>query len=267
MKIKYWFIIVVLCFAHCRSFAQTNPVSELMHLFDNLDKWDEKQDDNKGDSLESINHSIEHLLIQNPALLGENFEFDSYGRRMLTSEDKKIRIYCWDDRLGGTMRYAYSVMHYKGKHGYVSLDICKDTAEDPPTLCPFYRELYTFNTKKGDTVYISITQFVFSTGAGAFTVEAFKLVGDSLAWDVPFFQTRTKTLGSINYEYDISYGGPNRSYEGSIAINISKETGELFIPLINDRNKITGNFLKYIFNGEVFKYEGIVSEKELVGEH
>ena len=85
------------------------------------------------DSLEKVNTALLTYLQEKstttPELLDIDLSsMDTAGMIILTSEDKKFRIYCWDTETGGTMRFFNSLIQYrtgKGSESVVLNDIAK----------------------------------------------------------------------------------------------------------------------------------------------
>jgi hypothetical protein len=248
--------IVLLCLTSEIAVAQKSKLAEnyRSHV-SRLEFWDQKdEDERRADSLDAINTSLKRFLLDNPMLLNEDLSIlNGKGSIISTSEDKKVRIYCWDDRLGGTMRSANSVVQYLTGSRIKAERLCEQDSEG--AFCPFYHDLHSVVTLN-DTFYIVLSHFIASSGMGAYEIQAFKIVDDTLDWNVKAFETKNKILSSISYEYDVTSGGPNRTADHPI-IKIDWPEKTFRIPLIDEKNRITGKYFVYSFNGQRFKFQRV----------
>ncbi|WP_276133915.1 hypothetical protein [Polluticoccus soli] len=258
MKKALSLLVLSICLTSTIAVAQTsNLLASYESHLSRLNKWEQEYaNDFRYDSLEAINKSLIRLLIQNPGLLNADFsKLNGKGSVVSTSEDKRVRIYSWDDGTGGTMRSANSVIHYKVGSQIKSEELLKDEDTMEYRMVPFYRDLHSVATPT-DSFYVVVTHLIGSSGVGSYEIQAFKIVSDTLDWNVKAFETKSKILSSISYEYDVTWGGPNRTADPPV-IKIDWPKKTFRIPLIDEKNRITGRHLVYAFNGQRFKYQRV----------
>jgi len=196
-------------------------------------------------------------LKKQPASISADFKVKNTGMNILTSDDGKVRIYCWYVGRGGTALSFDALIQYKTSTGTkvkVLNDDSKRTERDILTgSC--YTKLYTYQTNDSGTVYLEIDHVVAWNAGGEYNAGAFAIKNNKLLWGVPFFKTSTKTKSSIGYEYDLSSKKNSKLDFKDINIKVSDDKQTLSIPLTTSDGIITGKYLVYKFDGNEFVFD------------
>jgi hypothetical protein len=177
-----------------------------------LENWSLKSyDTSQYDSMAYINKKLldylEMSVKNNPATLTASFKRLKEKRfNIVTSDDRKVRIYCWDILGTGTARSFNVLLQYKKTNG-IGVQIINDDSqaeEDAACTGAYYRQLSAVKTRTGDFVYLPISNIVVWSGAGVQQIDAFKIERDTIKWNIQIFKTGNRTLSSISCEYDLS---------------------------------------------------------------
>ncbi len=209
--------------------------------------------------LESANARLRNWLLKEGAAHPEWLQvgpvnFERGAVCVLTSADRRFRIYWWDTETGGTMHFYAGVIQYlaaPGRAGTLDLDD-KRTMEDGGSPGYWYDELYSVTTKSGNTFYLPVYGADYSTRDKASGIRAYTIRAGKLRGDVPFFFTKTKQYSDISYNYDFfKYAGRE---EGLPQLTYLEKEREVVIPVVTKDNTITDRVLVYRFDGERFVY-------------
>lgn len=208
--------------------------------------------------LEPANESLRTWLLTEGAkhpewLQAGALHFEHGSVAVLTSADRRFRIYYWDTWTGGTMHFYAGVIQYlaaPGRAATVDLDD-KKTMEDGGDPGHWYSAIHSVTTKNGKTFYLPIFHGTYSTRDLATGIRAYTIRGGKLQDDVPFFFTKTKQYNSISYRYDFFASGA----EAIPQISVSKDGQDVLIPVVMKGGNVTDRVLRYRFNGEHFVYE------------
>ncbi len=210
------------------------------------------------DSLGEVNTALLTYLQEKstttPELLDIDLSsMDTAGIIILTSEDKKFRIYCWDTETGGTMRFFNALIQYrtaKGSESAVLNDIAK--TEEPGD---FYREIYTVHAKNGNTYYLVTSRGIYSSRDIVEVIQAYTIESGKLNDSVNLFRTPRQQLNEITYTCDFFSNIDSNTGNQRNLIRISDDKQTLFIPIVNDKDEVTDKFLIYKFDGNQFVYD------------
>lgn len=207
--------------------------------------------------LESANARLRNWLLKDGAAHPEWLEtgkpdFAARGVHVLTSTDRRFRIYWWDTETGGTMHFYAAIIQYiaaPGRAATLDLDD-KKAMEDGGSPGHWYSAVHSVRTKSGETFYLPIFHGTYSTRDLATSIRAYVVRGGKLRDDVPFFFTKTKRYNSISYSYDFFASG----MEEIPQISVAGDGQEVLIPVVVEGGKVTNRMLRYRFNGEHFVY-------------
>lgn len=210
------------------------------------------------DSLEKVNTALLTYLQEKstttPELLDIDLSsMDTAGMIILTSEDKKFRIYCWDTETGGTMRFFNSLIQYrtgKGSESVVLNDIAK--TEEPGD---FYREIYTVHAKTGNTYYLLTSRGIYSSRDIVEVIRAYAIENGKLNDSVKLFRTTRQQLNEITYTCDFFSNIDSNTGSQRNLIRLSDDKQTLFIPVVNDKDEVTDKSLIYKFDGNQFVFD------------
>jgi hypothetical protein len=187
-------------------------------------------------------------------LLHELKVADSLGMKVLTSDDRKFRIYCWDTWTGGTMHFLDAIVQYKiekGSREYVLNDISESTEEGGD--CGFwYSELHTIYANGSKTYYLPVYYGIYSGIEHASGISAYAIEGDKLNNEPRIFKPTGKPLYDISYSFT-SGTVDKESAENNITLSADKKT--LSIPITDKDRVVTEKSLIYKFDGDKFVYD------------
>jgi hypothetical protein len=201
--------------------------------------------------------SIENRLIMESLLkyTEGNIEVLNYpfislqrtGIKIASSSDSNFRIYSWDNELGDSLRYFYSVAQFKVNGHVYSLLLTDTSGKVENSISGWYSSIYPLKAKL-KTYYLGICNFVLSSKYYATTIELYELSDHVVDRAAIFVDPDHRDNGvTFNFDYDkrlISY-----KYYNPI-------TKELRIPIMKDY-KFIKNFKVYKFNGSVLEFSYI----------
>lgn len=212
-------------------------------------------ENDRNDSLIVINSkkftdSIIHLIKNNPNTFNYSFELlqKENAINLISSADDKLRVYSWNNHLGGTMRFFNQIFQFKSNE-QITTDV--HLAEKDPQA--FFSKIYTVQNKKNENIYLVISNSILSSKYSVQHINAYKIDTGKL-YKIPVFKTNTNTLDQISVEYDFFsiVERPERPVE-----LITLDQNKLKIALVNEDLNVTDKNLIYEWNGELFKYKGV----------
>lgn len=211
------------------------------------------------EALEKANTMLHDWLVREGAKHPEWLQagapvFDSSDIHVITSVDRRFRIYSWDRRDGGTMHFYSGVIQYLSAPGRALTVSLLDTMsmEDGGGPGERYFELHTVKTKSGKTFYLALHVSRYSSRDLGSGIRAYTIVDGRLRDDVPLFFTPKKSHADISYSYDyFKYAGKEK---GPPQLTYREKERELLVPVVRQDDTITDRALVYRFNGERFVY-------------
>lgn len=215
-----------------------------------------------GDDYEKLNNVNKMLMeymrkiCSDETLLQHELKaVNSAGMTVLTSDDNKFRIYCWDTETGGTMHFYDAILQYKtqsGSEAYILNDISV-SSEDGGADCGYwYTELHTIHANAGKTYYLPIYYGRYSGIEHASGIAAFAIEGNKLNNEPRIFKPTGKPLYDISYSFT-SGTADKESVENYITLSADKKT--LSIPVTDKDRVVTDRSLIYKFDGDKFVYD------------
>lgn len=175
--VKRAVLLVVILFAYKGSKAQDISKIEdsLVALCQKVDYWGEHEYTNeKEDSLVYANVALltylKDVCLKYPATIKADFKkLNNAGISITSSDDEKIRIYDWDTRTGGTMRFYNALGQYED-NGKVYVGIINDVSirdsEGHSDNGSYYSKYYSIHTKDNKTIYLATSTSVESSAMG-----------------------------------------------------------------------------------------------------
>ena len=117
-------LILVLLASAASGFAQAPAAveRELLGYLDNMRKFGSYNSGYDGDKLEKNSDALKKALLKygkRADILAFPFTKFSDHAYVVTSRDKRLRIYSWDLESGGTMHDFDNVFQYKAKSGKI----------------------------------------------------------------------------------------------------------------------------------------------------
>lgn len=233
------------------SFSQNEPAIEndLLKIFLEIKDSRTESDVSSEDVAAANNQFAEALLKALKSNLGLiHYPFKKLVAahlKILTSSDGKLRLYNWDDNLGGTMRNHKIVLQTQPASGKQTVMLWNDDG-------PFINSLYTF--KSGTNIYYLISNtHVGSTAVRFETILVYQLDSNGSMADARIIKTAERITNMLGAHLDYS-ASVNRSLAYSnTKTSFNSATKEISIPLILANGKITNRKIVYRFNGTFFE--------------
>ena len=257
MKVTY-LLLFLICINH--SFGQSLQEQELALLknFKRADYWFQKIHENSKvnafDSLDKENNSFKKKLLKltksNP--LSIDYPFSKLeGVTIVTSPDKKFRIYSWDLQTGGSMHFYDNIFQYKDKNK-VFADSPRYVHEEGETGAWIF-EVFEVNIN-GKNAYMAVYNIIESGRISYQKIKAFNIENQKLNPEFQLFKTGSGTLNEIDYEFDF-FSVADRPERPVKLIRYSPATKILKIPVVSETGKVTRKFIYYQFTGRYFEYK------------
>jgi len=258
-------VTVILAFlfcirAHAQSIKQVNDsISYYKDRIEENSPYNNGSDGNS-DSLYFYNEALKHYLLS--ALIKQPLTLQTIFRNIATSssDDKKFRIYWWDDQSGGTMHGYYSMVQYQTSNGvkaeviYPKDGASRDVAEDKDAPGFFYTRVHTVKTVSNKIFYLVIRNGRYMTWDVSSGIKAFSIDNDRLVDTVGIFKTSKEILNSIDYEYDYFSNYDTKTNKEKYQIRLSSDKKKLYIPVVVDL-KVTNRNLVYLFDGNNYVFD------------
>jgi len=172
------------------------------------------------------------------------------------SDDKQLRIYSWDDQMGGTMRSFNCIYQFEISNGVMVERRITDQDGDPIS---FYSKIYTLNRQHLPPVYLAIHNGIYSTKDASQSVSAFAIENDTLNKSIKIFKTKNEYLNTIDVYFDF-FSVADRPERPLELITFDKASKKLFIPIVTEDGKVTKRNIIYQYDGTYLKH--ILSEKK-----
>lgn len=190
----------------------------------------------------------------------ETFEypFDSLGNyiKIIQSNDKRLRIFSWDERTGGTWHQIAGIAQFKNESGIVfSQYLATEAAEENDEIVDiFYYDIYDLKGKNS-IYYLSFGWGTHGSGTHFKIIKAFKINGTEIVDDERIFKINNE-LNAVIFLLSTRLDPINLKFNQSTKI---LEFDELQIPKSFDEDKEydiprpTGNKIRLKFNGRFFE--------------
>jgi hypothetical protein len=185
-----------------------------------------------------------------------------------TSDDKKVRIYEWNDGTGNYNGGYHHIIQFRGDYVYSTTYekvYCLECEDDDDLDCREF-EIYT-TILNGKTYYIieasymKAAAFLGNRDIAIYAIEDNELIKKSL------FKTKKEVLSEIGFEYDVAMYYENfvendkdfKKDENSFdwLFRYNDETKTIYVPLVADEFEVTDKYLLYQWDGKYFTYKGI----------
>lgn len=171
-----------------------------------------------------------------------------------TSKDGKLRIYSWDTKTGGTMKFFDGIYQYQNSRGKVyskPYPASRDFAARG-----FYSQIFEVDTGTGKA-YLANSNLILSNAMMHQDLEAFAIEGAKLNTDLRLIRTTTAMRNSVGFDYDF-FSVVDRP-ERPVKLFSYDETKKQFsFPIVLKDKKfpnggrVTNKFITYRFNGKYF---------------
>jgi len=205
---------------------------------------------NQEDSVRNANKQLLEYLLNEGKRKTELLRADiklpeNSDLKFVTSEDKKLRIYCWDIQAGTSTHY-YNAMAICEVGGALKTIVINEVPANISVSTPTgytYTDIETINGNNGVKYYLPffISQSVekgVTKGVAAYTI------GDDLK--------EASVFGSsayLTYAYDHASNYDFKKMKERYTIHMEK--GKLYVPEVDGMN-VTGKWQVYLWNGQQF---------------
>lgn len=232
-------------------FSQTERILEenLLRLFEKIKDYREDHKLSITDTAKLYNAKFEVELLKklqsNPETINYNFKsLRDAGLHIITSADKRFRIYSWDDMQGGTMRYANNVYQTQAGNSQ-KVQLKEDDG--------FINSIDTLKAK-GVVYYIVTKTFAGSSVIFLHSIEVFTIQNiNASIYNAPVIKTTTHFTSKItcDVDYGLTVNSGTKIIKTNILYSLSKR--KIALPLILENGKITEDKILYHFNGKYFE--------------
>jgi len=257
MKYLNLLLLVFSCLLSSIIFAQTPKQIEddLLKSFKKIDHW-RRSDINSSapsnydvDSLGEENDKFSKTLIDYtskfPSTITQQFKsFYDSGLGIVSSADKRLRIYFWDTGMGGTqVDYSNVIQYKKGQKTNSNEVVWKENTRKTPA----YDTIYTLKRNKR-TYYLAIYTAKMSSQEYIHGVQVFSIENDTLNDNVKLIKTSAGLHSMLEFSYVEDYQGNDGA-----EILYDEKSAILKIPVVLENGKANGNYITYKFTGQYFE--------------
>jgi len=151
---------------------------------------------------------------------------------ILTSDDNKLRVYCWDTWTGRTQHYINAIAQVGGKGNAVHVKVLNDITggdENGEHGGTWFTDVCSVRTLLGKTYYLLMDHKVYGARGGAHAIHAYEIDKGSLI-PAPIFKTNGKLQNTIAVEHDIAPYGEWAEDDANIKLSDDRRT--MFVPLL-----------------------------------
>ena len=169
--------------------------------------------------------------------------------KVATSEDGNLKIYSYDNALGGTMRYYDKIWLYDSNRNLDEIKVIYDEDSNEAKGMVYDIKSINLNNK---THYLVFGQNIYSSQGIRNYVEAYQIINDELA-PSKLFSTPSKTTHTLYVDYNFN-SVIDREERPVQLIKLINDT--VSIAIIDDLGNVTDEVEYYIRqkNDSLFKY-------------
>ncbi|WP_448699887.1 hypothetical protein ACFGVR_22355 [Mucilaginibacter sp. AW1-3] len=224
---------------------------DLWNFFTKRIYWKTRKGDTTISALDSLEkadkffaNKLKWYTTQYPATITQAFfTLRETNLTILTSNDRRFRIYSWDNEMGDCDNLMQFKVDAKTR-SVLKIDTIRKGDEKSQ---PLYRYLYTFNIN-GKAYYIATYEFNWSYQAMSRGVRIFE-VRDGELRDAKIIRTTTGMHSRIDYDFNtFSYT------DGAFPeIIFDAKSNTLSIPVVSKKEVFIDSFIRYKFTGKYFE--------------
>lgn len=203
---------------------------------------------------------MEYLQTTAPKVTGilkRKFELpDDVDMNIISTEDKKLTLFCWNTHTGSMVDFYNAVVLYETVTGIKALKIAEvaSAGEMQKASGEYYNVLGVTNDK-GERCYILLARLKMAEKDMLSIVAAYMVEGDQMK-TAELFAGGTSSGKYITYMYDYMSNYDFEKMKEINTIHLSKNGKKLYIPEL-DGNQITGKWQVYNFDGSKFVYDKV----------
>ena len=259
MKKTILFITLILLSFGGKAQSVKQIEDKIYHYTKSIDKWAGKMDEDGADSLSKANKGLLNYLAKNLIKDSGTLQYDFPKLKksrldVLTSDDKKIRIYSWEVGSFGSAHSFDALIQYQSDSN-TKIKILNDdskSVEGEVFTGAYYKALFTIPTKTRGNIYLVISDEIASSAMGAIILKAYSIENGKLCDTVRLFKTTKKTINSFSFYYDLSNPATKDTIAGT---SLSEDKMRLKIPVVVGNGLITDKYIVYKFDGDYFVFD------------
>jgi hypothetical protein len=257
------FFLLALAVATCSAMAQTTKPfhneTDAAEAFGRIEYWNSNQEiSDSVNTIDSLYRANELFLTAFMAWLNKDqrtasMSFAKLKERGVTiaeSKDKKVRVYSWDTRTGGTMRFYEAVIQYKGTGGYKTVVLADPENTEEGTPGSWFAKVDQLKTAAGKTIYLLTGNSVLATREAGRIMIGVAINGTKLEQNLHLFKTEIGLTDELSIGFTIE--DFETDYRATILFN--EKTKQLLVPAVSEETwLLTGKKEVYGFNGKYFE--------------
>ncbi len=247
---KAVFILLALCGTYMHTCAQTTDAAQQVKTYlDAIEYWryayspedsGVNPNANPQDSLLAANNKLEQFLLHGggTSIAANDNMLDNAGMRIISSDDKNLRIYSWNTETGEGRDKYHTIIEYKTSAGYKAV-AATDEHE------------YTQILTAGKNFYLCVYGHILSDKDAMKGIRVLS-ISNNKPEPQNIIRTATELTDHIEYTYDYSANFSFKTMKETNVIHLEKQS--LYIPEVSGGN-MTGKWLVYVFDGKEFVYD------------
>jgi hypothetical protein len=245
----------------------------------------ENLDKRKQDSLRLVNAELmaylKKVCTRQPGTLQDEVRpIDSNGNplpgmNVLTSDDNKLRIYCWDTHTGQYQNHYDAIAQVAAKGGATHVLVLNDIAggdANGDRAGRLYSDICMVHTLLGKPYYLVMDHRMYHGKGGGHAIHAYTIDKGSLI-PAAIFKTNGKLQHTMTVEHDMAPYGEWAEDDANIKLSDDRKT--MYVPLLKkdspatarrdsasratdantDEEKGTPGYYIYRFNGFHYMYD------------
>ena len=207
---------------------------------------------------------LRNMCEMKPHIIGEEFhtvgdiDGNMHGINIITAENKKLRIYCWDTWTSLGLHRFNSLVQYKVNESIVTIPLA-DIAEKPGRMgnvTDCYAEINTVYDKANNPIYLVMSFSINEGNEGGHELKAYTI--DSVLRPVAVFNFYGQMKTTLTVSRDKAVRG--LWTEDDTNIKISPDGHSIYVPVVKNTNAKKPidnkkNYHVYQFNGTEFVYK------------
>lgn len=232
--------------------------STLLPQIKNIDAYNKLSNSKKIRANQGEKHA-EHNKVFTEELLKYTSEdastltqsFDSLRKYMfiVTSLDRKFRIYSWLKDEKDDMRYYENIFQYEANGKIYSTKLVEDDDLNPKGL---FTAIETLQKDSTHIIYLGIMEAAYSDNDFYTSIEPFKIEGDNLVDSLMIFkvlnkQNKLETKHNLSVLYN-----PNKKRADKTPIKFESKKKTIKMRMVNSDGEIQSESETYEFDGEFF---------------
>ena len=154
------------------------------------------------------------------------------GLNIITSDDNKLRIYCWDTWTGTTQHHFNALAQFTDNGKATRIKVLNDIMggdDNGERAGSFYADILTLHTMLGKPVYLVLDHKVYGGRGGTHAVHAYTIDKGSLI-PIPIFKVNGKLQHTVAVEHDTAPYGEWAEDDANIKLSDDRKT--MFVPLL-----------------------------------